>query len=498
MLGIAGAYVLRAVAESTSLPKLAIAGIAIVYALLWLLGAVRVPAQAWLASTVYAGTSALILAPMLWELTLSFNVLAPPATAAILALFVAAACVLAWKRDLMQVLWVAYGAAAAASLALAVATHQLIPFIAVLLLLVVLTEGAAQRNHALSLRPLVAVAADLAVWALIYIYAGPQSARTEYPPLGMAALLIPGCALFVVQAASLSSRTALLGQNITFFETAQAIVAFLLAAAGVLYFAPQFGSVGLGVVCLLLAAACAAAVFAIFKGFDAGRNPQVFAAWSTALLVAGSLLTLPVPAQALVLGLAAVAATLLGVRFGRRTLETHGMLLLVAAAIASGLPGYAFQALAGTMPGRLPAAVGIAAACALVCYAAQRPMTAENWKQQSLHLLPAALSVCALAAMLVQGLLALASLRMIPETHHIAFLRTFTLCVVTLGLAFAGARWQRPQLTRLAYAGLALLSVKLVVEDLRHGHLTFIAGAIFLFALTLIAVPRLARTGRGI
>jgi hypothetical protein len=125
-------------------------------------------------------------------------------------------------------------------------------------------------------------------------------------------------------------------------------------------------------------------------------------------------------------------------------------------------------------------------------------MTAENWKQQSLHLLPAALSVCALAAMLVQGLLALASLRMIPETHHIAFLRTFTLCVVTLGLAFAGARWQRPQLTRLAYAGLALLSVKLVVEDLRHGHLTFIAGAIFLFALTLIAVPRLARTGRGI
>jgi len=36
MLGIAGAYLLRAVAESSSLPRLAIAGVAIVYALLWL------------------------------------------------------------------------------------------------------------------------------------------------------------------------------------------------------------------------------------------------------------------------------------------------------------------------------------------------------------------------------------------------------------------------------------------------------------------------------
>ena len=62
----------------------------------------------------------------------------------------------------------------------------------------------------------------------------------------------------------------------------------------------------------------------------------------------------------------------------------------------------------------------------------------------------------------------------------------------------AGARWQRMELTRISYIGLALLAVKLVLEDLRHGDLTFIAGAIFLFALTLIAVPHLARTGRKI
>jgi hypothetical protein len=54
------------------------------------------------------------------------------------------------------------------------------------------------------------------------------------------------------------------------------------------------------------------------------------------------------------------------------------------------------------------------------------------------------------------------------------------------------------ELTRIGYAALALLAVKLVLEDLRHGHLAFIAGSIFLFAITLIVVPRVARTGQKI
>jgi hypothetical protein len=35
-----------------------------------------------------------------------------------------------------------------------------------------------------------------------------------------------------------------------------------------------------------------------------------------------------------------------------------------------------------------------------------------------------------------------------------------------------------------------------LLEDLRLGHLEFIAASIFLFAITLIAVPRLARIGQ--
>jgi hypothetical protein len=46
------------------------------------------------------------------------------------------------------------------------------------------------------------------------------------------------------------------------------------------------------------------------------------------------------------------------------------------------------------------------------------------------------------------------------------------------------------ELTRIGYAALVLVAAKLIVEDLRLGHLEFTAASIFLFAITLIAVPR--------
>ena len=80
MLGIAGAYLLRAVAESSSLPRLAVAAVAIVYASCGWYGRRERTAVTGLPGATYACTSALILAPMLWELTLRFKVL--PAAAA--------------------------------------------------------------------------------------------------------------------------------------------------------------------------------------------------------------------------------------------------------------------------------------------------------------------------------------------------------------------------------------------------------------------------------
>jgi hypothetical protein len=105
------------------------------------------------------------------------------------------------------------------------------------------------------------------------------------------------------------------------------------------------------------------------------------------------------------------------------------------------------------------------------------------------------LAAFALAALIVQGVLGLAAFAFNLGVHHIALIRTFTLCAISAAFAFGGSRWGRLEMTRIANATLMFVAAKLLFEDLRHGRMEFIAGSIFLFALTLIVVPRLVRMG---
>jgi len=495
MLGIAGAYLLRAVAESTSLPKLGVAAVAIAYAIFWLVWAARAPAGAWFASATYACTSTLILAPMLWELTLRFNVLPAAATAGLLAAFVCAASALAWKRKLAPVVWVANAAAAPLALALSIATHELVPFIAALLVMVLLSEYAAGRDRGLGVRMLSAAAADVAIWALIFIYSSLPGTRADYPVLGTAALLAPGFALFLICGVSVAVKTVLRQQTITALETIQTVIVFLLAASGLLCFGARSGATVLGVLCLLLSAAGYFAVFAVFNRIPERRNYRVFAAWSAVLFLSGCALCLPPLWMAASLCAAAVAAAFLGVRLSRPALEFHGLAYLLAASVASGLLQYAFRALAGTLPGAPSTSVCLVSACAVLCYAAGKPCQGERWTGQVLPVVSATLAVGAMAALAVECLMGLLGLGANPAPHHLAFLRTLTLCAAALALAFSGAHWRRMELTWIGCATLVLVAAKLVFEDLRHGHLEFVAASIFLFAVTLIAVPRIARMG---
>jgi hypothetical protein len=494
MLGIAGAYLLRAVAESGSFPKLAVVALALVYASMWLVWASRVPAEGRFASTAYAATAALILTPMLWELTLVFKVLPAFVTAGILVAFVVAASALAWKRGLVSIVWVAYGTAVLTAVALLIATHDLVPFLCALLLMAMISEVAASRSHWLSLRPLVAVAADLAVCLLIYIYSSPESVRTEYRSVEATVILTLGAVLFLIYGASVAFRTIRLHQRITIFEIGQSVIAFLLAAFSVYSFSSRVGA--LGGVCLLLSAACYAAAFGCFDRLPEPRNYHVYATWGVALVLMGSFLCLPPLPLSLGLSLAAITATLLGVRSERLTLEFHGLLYLAAAAFVSGLLDYAGRALAGAFPAAPGWTVWIVAASAVLCYSIGGRFRGEQWKHRFLRLLSAALAVSAAVTFLVSALMWLAAAGMTLGESHVAIIRTLITCAVALALAYSGSRWQRIELLWVAYGVLALVTVKLLFEDLHHGHPGSIAASISLYAVALIAVPRVARIGR--
>lgn len=494
MLGIAGAYVLRAIAESSPLPRFGVAVFACLYAILWLVWAARLESSRWLASIIYACTSALILTPMLWELTLRFKVFSPASAAGVLAFFAVAASLLAWKRNLAAIFWVANLTACAVALALSAATHDLLPFDATLLLMTILCEAAAGRDHELSIRPVVAMVTDAAIWALIFIYAGPPESRASYAPLSAPELLAPAILLFLISAAGIGYKTVLRRGRITLFESVQALVSFVLAAASLLYFAPGSGAAVLALLCLILAAACYAAVFTLFREAAGQRNLAIFAAWSVGLVLAGSWLAAPPAWLTAWLSAACVAATLLGIYLGRFALSAQGPIYLGAASVAAGLPAYVLGAVGGRVTPAPAWDVALVAACAVACSVAVKSGTGSRRLVLLFH---AGLAVCAMAALLIHGLLDLLAHRMVPAAPQIAFIRTFVLCALALATAFGGARWQRIELNWIAYALLVFVAAKLLFEDMRHGQLEFIAASIFVFAVTLIAVPRLARAGQN-
>ena len=499
MLGIAGAYLLRAVAESGAIPMLAIAAIAIVYAGLWLVWAARVPAGAWFAaSTTYSCTSALILAPMLWELTVSFKVLSAAATASILCAFAAASSALAWKRNLASLSWVGNATAAAVAMALIATSRNLAPFAVALLLMALMAEFAEVRGHSSGGRIVVAAGADAGLLAMIFIYSSPRSARMDYVDLGASVPIALGCLLFMIYAAGVCIKTMLLRRRIAIFDLCQVMVAFALASAAVLYFGPETRQQLLGIVCLLLCAATYTAAFVLFGSGCDPLNRRVFATWSVALLLCGCWLCLAPPTMAACLGAAAIAATILGVRLRRQTLELHGMVYLIVAAAVSGLLTWCANTLALASPAAPTWVVCAVAACAALCYAAEQHAADEPWTLQWLHIAAALMATVAAAALLVSGLVRLVAFMVEPGVHHVALIRTLIACVAALALAFSGAHWGRKELTRIGYAILVLVAAKLLLEDMRHGHLAFITASIFVYAISLIAVPRLARLGQRV
>jgi hypothetical protein len=212
-----------------------------------------------------------------------------------------------------------------------------------------------------------------------------------------------------------------------------------------------------------------------------------------ALLAGGVWLLVPQePAGVvLVIGGMALLATAQVMRLA--TLDWQGLILLVAGAIASGLMPFGFNVLAGTMPAPPGLRILLVAAVIVGGYAALQEVSGETAGKQVAHLVPAVLVTFSLAALGGRALVGAASSVVSLDVFHIALLRTVALCVIAVLLAFGGNRLSRPQMIRVAYCALAFVTAKLLFEDLRHGHMTFIAGSLFLVAVTMMAVPKLAR-----
>ncbi|HEX3094364.1 MAG TPA: hypothetical protein VHW72_17140 [Candidatus Angelobacter sp.] len=496
-LGVAGAYLLRALAESGSLPMWAVAGAAMLYAGAWLLAAARTVSPPIFAGASYAATAAVILPPMLWELTLRFKVMPAWAAATALLLFAALAAALAWKQKLASVVVLPVAFSAVAAVALLVGTHDPFPFVTALLLMALIAEVAASTDRWPGLRPLVAIPLDLAVLALVLIYTGSNGVSPDYQPLAEAGLLKLFVALPVIYGVSVLSRTLVLRRQISVFETGQMTAALLLSGFGILRTTHNYGAIALGMFCLAAAAGCYWLSHSRFESPAFQRSYHVFSTWAIALALAGSLLCLPATPDVFFLGAAAIAATFIGVRSGRISLAFHGAAYLAAVAVISGALQYGFELSIGKPPQAGGWLLWTAFALTIISYALvwhSADAQEQQWPHSVLRLALAALATFAVLATVLTA-------------FHIAFPaataallaagRTLVICLLAVLLGWSGSRFRRAELLWLAYAAIVLCTLKLMLEDLRSGSAVAIAFSFFCYGMVWVLVPRFAKSSRG-
>lgn len=493
MLGFAGGFLLRALAESAKLPIWVVEALAIAYAVGWLVLATKSNAKSNLASVVYGGTSILILGPMLWELIFRFKAMSPVGAAFVIVGFVVVATVFTWNRGSAVVYSTTQAACALIALALSIASHALMPFVFALLLMFLVAEYAAARDRGRSIRPWIALATDLAISGALFVYSGLPTSRTQYPDIQIALLLAPSGMLLLICAGSVAINTALLHRKITVFETGQCVLAFLLAVASILSFRPDGALSILGTACLSLSLLCYWGAFGVYRRVADQFNFRVFATWAMGLFLAGFLWLLSPNEAGACLSLAALISFVLGARYACLVLDFHGVVLLFTSALISGLFEYSIRTLAGPLTTRVSWSGLWVAACSLVCFATFKPRARETWHRQALHFISALVAASAVLALFVQMLLRLATLFITPDAFHVAFLRTLAVCSVATALAYGGASWRRQEMTQIAYIALAFEATKLIFEDMRLGHMEFTAASFILFATALFSVPRLAR-----
>jgi len=490
LLGLAGAYLLRAVTESGTLaPKVGV-GVGLLYAILWLVWAARTPAARRLEDALHSLTSVLVLAPLLWEATLRFHTVSTWTAGAILLFFTVFGLAISWQKDLLIVATIATLAGLGTAAALLLATHDVLPFTFVFLAIAAAVEASACLDHWLSERWLAATAADLSVLLATWLVTNPRGLPPVYAPIPHAWLLAAQVALLAIYLSSTIIRTLLRGVTFTVFETAQCAVAFLISVWG-----------GLGPAMALVTLACGAACYVVsFVMLDRpgsrGRNFYTYSTFGILLVIAGSRILLAGSVADAVWSLLAVACVWAGASFGRQTLQVHGGTYLLLALVTSGALAQAAAFLVGTAswPGANDVALVAGAAAAAVCYwlvgQDSRPVSGPVLR------FGAAATLACLLAGIAAGLLTAGYHEVFGEAASHAYcatLRTTVVAVAALLLAWAGSRWDNLELSRLIYPAMALGAYRLLTDDLHQDRKAALFLSLLVYGSALIALPRLKK-----
>jgi hypothetical protein len=494
VLAIAGAYLLRAIAESGALPRWMMLVAGILYAAGWLVWAKRSHRKSHFASVIFALTATMILPPLLWEGTVRFQDLTASFASAILVGMVALSFGLAWKENLVAIPWIGTVTAVGTAIVLIIATHELRALTVGLLAMALITEVAACYGGWLNLRVVTALASDFAVSLLGLVMTSTDGVPASYRAMSGGEVNAFCIALMVIYGGGTAIRAVVMERELTFAELLQSAVAFVLGTWISLRATHGTSAEGFGVVFLVLAIGCYWGTLKKFASIAARRNQRASASYAACLVLGGSVLLLNGDFRVLALSGAAVATLVVFRQTKRLSLGIHVMLYLLAAGLICGMFKHMANAMAGTVPAWPTWSLWVTAVSGLTIYLLGSRGAGERWKERVLWLVPAAIVGSMVAAMAVEAAARLSMGEI--SASRLSMVRTVVTCAMALGLGYAGSRWNRSELGWLAYGAVGLGALKLVAEDLRFGNAGTLMVSLLFYGLILVLLPKLTRFGR--
>ena len=422
-----------------------------------------------------------------------FHTLSPAASAVALSLFVMLGQMVAWRRDHAAIAGITALAGSATAMALIMATFDPMPFTIALVLTAAIVEYGAWRGRALASRWIVALAADLCAFLLVYLVTRPQGLPEGYAPIPMPTLAVLLIGLSVIYLSSTAARTAFRGLPILWFELFQVpairrarrgrratdIARRRRRCAGGRNGVPDtFGGVLWSRV-------------PRFREFAVAELPGLRHLRTAARLDRGSFAVPRLPLTALWSTLA-VAAVHLGSRQRGNTLVMHGAVYLLAAAADSGLLQYTAQALTGTNRAlHLTGGALLCSIAAALCYGLTlrfRKRKAGSWTDRAAPAFLAAVLCWSIAGLSAGALARFSFDAPFASTIHTALISAFAIL-----LAWVGRRWNLGEMVWLLFPWMLFGAVKLVAEDFQQGRPATLFLSLFVYGGTLIALPRLLR-----
>ena len=487
-LVLAGAFVLRAVTYSGSVPAWLGVGLGFAYAGAWMVMADRAGKAGQTLSAAFHAVSVVIIGfPLLYEGATKFKLFSPVAAAAVLTALTAAALLLATRRGLPPLAWVvSLGGMVTALFLMQKASGNLVPGALYLVLLGVGTLWIGYVRDWTGLRWPAAAVADLAV----LLVASPQAQG------GPAGALLVQSSLVAFFLGSIATRTLYMGRKVVPFEMIQTAAVIAVGIGGAVWVAVRsgMGQAGFGVFAILFGAAAYAVAFAFVQRRQKIReNFHFYTSVAIVLLLAGAALLLGEPVRSLAWGTLALVAATLAPRKGSRTLAVHAVVYATAAAVGSGLLGRSIAAVFfGSSVSFRP---GVATTAALVAVAGCAWLTSRvprsNVAEQMVPLVIDLVLALALSGTVVAWIAPRVSGGGGASPGALATLRTVALVATAVAAAWLGRSAALAECGWLAYPLLGFTGLKVLLEDLKHGTPATLILAFACYGLALILVPRI-------